>query len=109
MARTNVWIARTPENMRSNYTWTDDPKAVELSYGIGWLAFTWDCVGCTGLELLERMVREGHEPQVGFELFDRDPAKLKLMVDYAAAHFPSVTFITQSADGGAHLGGRALA
>lgn len=100
MAWPNVWIARTSENKRSNYDWTDDPKAVELSYGIGWLAFSWDCISCTGLGLLERMVHEHLEPQIGFELFDTDPAKLKLMVDYAVANFPSSTFITKSSDGG---------
>lgn len=100
MAWPNVWIARTPENMRSNYVWTDDPETVKLSDGLGWIAFSWDCISCTGLELLERMAREGHEPKIGFELFDADPAKLKLMVDYASASFPPSTFITQSADGG---------
>lgn len=99
-ARTNVWIARNPDNMRVNYVWTDDPKAVELSYGIGWLAFSWDCIKCTGLELLEIMARSKIAPQVGFELFDEDPEKLKAMVDYAIANFPHDTFITQSSDGG---------
>ena len=47
-ARINVWLARTPENMRTNYVWTDDPRAVELNHGIGWLAFSWDCITCTG-------------------------------------------------------------
>jgi len=28
-ARINVWLARTPENMRTNYVWTDDPRAAE--------------------------------------------------------------------------------
>lgn len=100
MARTNVWIARTPENMRSNYVWTDDPKAVELSHGIGWIAFSWDCISCTGLELLERMACENLEPKIGFELFGEDPAKLKLMVDFAVANFPPATFVTKSEDGG---------
>lgn len=100
MTRTNVWIARTPENMRSNYVWTDDPKTVELSHGIGWLAFSWDCISCTGLELLERMARESLKPQIGFELFDEDPARLKLLVDYTVANFPSTTFVTKSKDGG---------
>lgn len=100
MAWPNVWIARTPENMRSNYLWTDDPETVKLSARLGWLAFSWDCIFCTGLEFLERIACEGCEPQIGFELFDRDSAKLKLMVDYVAAHFPRATFITQSADGG---------
>lgn len=100
MAWPNVWIAKTPENMRSNYMWTDDPETIELSAKLGWLAFSWDCLSCTGLELLERMVREGFEPQIGFELFDTDLAKLKLMVNYAAANFSPAVFITQSADGG---------
>ena len=95
-----MWIAKTPENMRSNYMWADDPETIELSAKLGWLAFAWDCLSCTGLELLERMVREGFEPQIGFELFDTDLAKLKLMVNYAAANFSPAVFITQSADGG---------
>ena len=100
MAWPNVWIARTPENMRSNYVWTDDPETIRISAKLGWLAFSWDCISCTGLELLERMAHEGLEPQNGFELFDADPAKLKAMVDCAAASFPPTVFITQSADGG---------
>ncbi len=99
-ARINVLLARTPENMRTNYVWTDDPRAVELNHGIGWLAFSWDCITCTGLELLAVMAQSGSAPQIGFEIFDRDPSKLKAMVDYAVANFPPSTFITQSADGG---------
>lgn len=99
-ARINVWLARTPENMRTNYVWTDDPRAVELNHGIGWLAFSWDCISCTGLELLEVMAQSGGAPQVGFELFDDDPAKVELMVSYAVANFPQDTFITKSSDGG---------
>ena len=99
-ARINVWLARTPENMRTNYVWTDDPRAVELNHGIGWLAFSWDCISCTGLELLEVMAQSGSAPQVGFELFDDDPVKVELMVSYAVANFPQDTFITKSSDGG---------
>lgn len=40
MAWPNVWIARTPENMQSNYVWTDDPETVKLSDGLGWIAFS---------------------------------------------------------------------
>lgn len=100
MTRMNVWVACTPNNMRSNYVWTDDPKTVERSYGIEWLAFSWDCISYTGLELLKRMAHESLEPQIGFDLFDTDPAKLKLMVDFTLANFPFSTFITQSGDGG---------
>lgn len=46
------------------------------------------------------MARERLELQNSFELFDAEPTKLKAMVDYAAASFPSFTFITQSVDGG---------
>lgn len=99
-ARVNVWLARTPDNMRTNYVWTDDPRAVELSYGIGWLALSWDCMRCTGLELLEVMAQSNNVPQVGFEIFDEDPAKVDAMVSYAVANFPPDTFVTRSDDGG---------
>ena len=99
-ARVNVWIARTSENMRANYVWTDDPKAVELSYGIGWLAFSWDCISCTGLDLLKVMAESKIVPNIGFEIFDEDPLKVDQMVSYAVANFPRDTFITQSKDGG---------
>lgn len=99
-ARVNVWLAPTNKGMRTNYSWTQDPKIIELADKVGWFAITPNGGNYNGLQLLELMKETDKLPAIGFEFFGDNEAEVNKLVDFAVANFPSDTFINKSTDMG---------
>lgn len=100
LSRINVWLAPDSHNMRGGYTHVADSRVIELNKDLGWLAFSSNCLTCTGMELLSVMVTQENYPQTGFEIFDKDPKKVEDMVSFVLKNTPPELFITASYDGG---------